>query len=446
MVHPRARLTEYAFDGLVGPTHHYAGLSSGNLASTEHAGEIGNPRAAALQGLAKMRLVRGLGAGQAVLPPHERPNLRFLRQLGFTGSDADVLSAVHKYEPGLLSAASSASAMWAANAASVTPSVDAEDQRTHFTPANLSSMLHRSLEAPTTTRILRTLFADSERFVVHDALPMHSGYSDEGAANHTRLVTSRTALHVFGWGRAPGVTLAPRKFPARQARAASEAVIRLHRLPAEGALLWQQSPTGIDAGAFHSDVLAVGSGSFLMLHEHAFVDGAAFVRELEARLGDELCVLVASEDELPLAEAVARYPFNSELVPLANGRLALLAPRESEEQPVTKAFLERVLAEPNAVEQVVYVDVNDSMRNGGGPACLRLRVQLSDDERAHVAGRVFFDAELDAALDAWVRRFYRDRLLQADLLDPKLLVEGRQALDELTTLLELGSIYDFQRG
>ena len=444
MEDPRAAL-EHAFDGLVGPTHHYAGLSLGNLASTQHAGRLGNPKAAALQGIAKMRTVHELGGGQAVLPPHERPYLPWLRRLGFGGSDVDVLEQAYRADPALLSTASSASAMWTANAATVAASSDVRDARLHFTPANLVSMLHRSLEAETTTRLLRTIFADEERFCVHDALPAHPEFSDEGAANHTRLVTSQGSLNVFAWGRAPGVALAPKRFPARQSRAASEAVIRLHQLPDERALTWQQDPEGIDAGAFHTDVLAVGSGRFLMLHERAFVNGEALVSELRSRLGEELSVVLAREAELPVADAVGCYPFNSALVPLANGDLIVLAPEESRLNRNAAAFLERVANEPNPVTKVVYVDVNDSMRNGGGPACLRLRVPLSAAERSAMRGHVLFDSSLDAKLSAWVSRHYRDRLAQRDLTDPAFLRETREALDALTQLLKLGSIYDFQR-
>lgn len=444
MEDPRAAL-EHAFDGLVGPTHHYAGLSLGNLASTQHAGRLGNPRAAALQGIAKMRRVHELGGGQAVLPPHERPYLPWLRRLGFGGSDAEVLEQAYRADPALLSTASSASAMWTANAATVAASSDARDARLHFTPANLVSMLHRSLEVDTTTRVLRTIFADEERFLVHDALPAHAEFSDEGAANHTRLVTSRGAVNLFAWGRAPDVALAPKRFPARQSRAASEALIRLHQLPDERALAWQQDPEGIDAGAFHTDVLAVGSGRFLMLHERAFVNPEALVTELRARLGDELSVVMAREAELPVADAVACYPFNSALVPLVHGELIVLAPEESRINRSAAAFLERVVNEPNPVTGVVYVDVNDSMRNGGGPACLRLRVPLTNAERGALRGRVLFDPSLDAQLSAWVSRHYRDRLAQRDLTDPAFLRETREALDALTQLLKLGSIYEFQR-
>jgi succinylarginine dihydrolase len=222
-------------------------------------------------------------------------------------------------------------------------------------------------------------------------------------------------------------------------------VLRLHRLSPERALLWQQSPAGIDAGAFHSDVLCVGSSDLFLLHQQAFVDCDGLLATLRARLGHELTLISASESELPLTDAVAGYPFNSELVPLPDGGLALIAPRESERSPRARAFLERVKAEAGSVRQLLYVDVNDSMRNGGGPACLRLRVQLSAEERASVAGRVFFDAELDRALVAWVERNYRDRLALDELHDPQLLDESRRALDELCTLLELGSLYEFQR-
>lgn len=438
-------MIEYAFDGLVGPTHHYAGLSHGNVASTSHAGEPGNPRAAALQGIAKMRTVAQLSNVQAVLPPHERPFLPLLRGLGFSGSDADVLERAYREAPSLLHAASSASAMWTANAATVAPSADSSDGRVHFTPANLVAMLHRSLEAPTTTRVLSRVFADPARFAVHAPLPAHPSLGDEGAANHTRLATSRGVLHLFGFGHAPDAPTLPKRFPARQARAASEAVARLNALPPELAVFWQQDPVGIDAGAFHTDVLAVGTRSLFLVHERAFVEPELLLGTLRARLGEELHVVLAREAELPLANAIQAYPFNSELIERPDGSLVVLAPRESELDDACRAFFERVAAELPVVSEVVYVDVNDSMRNGGGPACLRLRVPLTEAERDAVQANVFFDNALDRALTDWVQRHYRDRLVADDLRDPQLLTESRQALDELTVILGLGSIYEFQR-
>lgn len=437
----------YNFDGLVGPTHGYAGLSEGNLASTKHRGAPGNPRAAALQGLAKMRRVVELGGAQAVLPPQPRPAVGWLRRLGFAGTDADVLGRCLSEAPELLQAASSASAMWTANAATSAPSSDTADGRVHLTVANLATMMHRALEPATTERVLRRVFSDREHFEVHEALPAVPPFFDEGAANHTRLETAAGRLHLFAWGRPrPGSRAqSPTRFPARQGEAASRAVARLQQLAPKEVCFWQQAPRGIDAGAFHTDVLAVGEGRFLMTHAAAFVDPGALWDELRRRLGDELTLLVTDDDELPLADAVASYPFNSELVERDSGELVLLAPREAWESPRARAFLERVVDEAPPVVALESVDVNASMNNGGGPACLRLRVRLQEAEAARLGGRVTYTAELDAALRGWVEKHYRDRLVLEDLADPELLREVHTALDELTQLLDLGSVYDFQR-
>jgi succinylarginine dihydrolase len=442
----------YNFDGIVGPTHGYGGLSEGNLASIRHRGAAANPRAAALQGLAKMRRVTELGGAQCVLPPQPRPDPDWLRRLGFTGTDSQVLEKALSQAPELLTRASSASAMWTANAATVAPSCDTEDHRVHLTVANLGSMPHRALEAETTARVLQRIFADSERFVVHPPLPSTPLFFDEGAANHTRFVTQHGALHLFAWGRrglrrdaTSSLPDEPRKHPARQGEEASRAVARLHRLADGSALFWQQSPRGIDGGAFHTDVLAVGEGSFFMLHEAAFAEQAGLLAELRARLGRELIVCEAAEGELPLADAVQAYPFNSELVERADGSLVILAPSEAWQLPSSRRFLERVRSEENPVEAIDVIDVNASMNNGGGPACLRLRVPLEVLERSALGARVGYDEELHQALESWVLRHYRDRLTLDDLKAPELLDEVRRALDELTQLLELGSVYSFQR-
>jgi len=437
---------EYNFDGICGPTHNYGGLSPGNIASMSHGGAASNPRAAALQGLEKMRFVHDLGAGQAVLPPQPRPSLRTLRRLGFTGSDEEVIARAGRDAEHLLRLCSSASAMWAANAATVAPSVDAADHRLHLVVANLSSMFHRAIEAETTHALLGAIFADERCFAVHGPLPGAAHLSDEGAANHLRLVSRAGAAHVFAWGRrAWGSEDGPTRFPARQALEASQAVARRNRLAPERVVFAKQDPVGIDAGAFHTDVLAVGQGAFLMLHERAFAGEAALLAQLRSLLGDEFRTALATEGELPLADAVGAYPFNSQLLELPDGALAILAPEESRENPRARAFLERVVSEDNPVARVHYRDVNQSMRNGGGPACLRLRVALDDHEVRAVRANVFFTPELHARLVAWVARHYRDRLEAADLRDPSLAREVLAALDELTRILGLGSVYDFQR-
>jgi len=434
-------MREYNFDGLVGPTHHYAGLSQGNLASLRHGGEIGDPRSAALQGLEKAHFLARLGLGQALLPPPLRPDLRALRRLGFSGASRDVLPRALRVAPELLALTASSSSMWAANAATVAPSCDTADRRVHFTPANLSSLFHRSLEAETTTATLRAIFADAERFVVHDPLPAGALFADEGAANHSRLETAQGVAHVFGWGRAADPTAGPRVFPARQTREASVACARLHRLREDQLLFLQQAPEGIDAGAFHSDVLCVGNQGLLIMHELAFVGSPG--AELRARLGEQFELIVASNRELPVGDAVRAYPFNSQLVSLPGGGMAVIAPEESRASPSASAFLERVLNENNAVRAVHYVDVNGSMKNGGGPACLRLRVPLTDDEVRALSARVVLDDTLYVALRAWISKHYRDRVTPADLGDPDFFDENRRALSELSTLLDVAiDLYD----
>ncbi len=440
---------EHNFDGLVGPTHSYAGLSFGNVASQSHAGQIGNPRRAALQGLEKMRFVASLGAAQAVLPPHERPHLATLRKLGFRGSDEEMIAAAaaSEGEGQALRLCSSASAMWTANAATCTPSADSEDGNLHLVPANLTAMFHRALEAGTTARVLRAIFSDVARFTVHDALPGGAQFSDEGAANHTRLFAPGVpAVHLFAWGRqafgAGGD--APARFPARQTLEASRALARLGQAAPSRAVFAQQHPAGIDAGAFHTDVLAVGNAHVLLLHELAFAGHEALLAQLSSLLDGQLVAFLATERELPAAEAVRAYPFNSQLLSLPDGTMCIVAPAESRETPAARAYLERVAAAGGPVKMVHYLDLRDSMENGGGPACLRQRIVLTEEERASVRARVFFDEALDQDLTSWVTRHYRDRMSAADLRDPLLHREGMAALDELTRLLRLGAVYDFQ--
>ena len=438
---------EVNFDGIPGPTHNYAGLSPGNLAAEKHARMIANPREAALQGLAKIRALAARGIPQAVLPPHERPDVQALRQLGFTGRETDVIAQAARDAPQLLAACSSAAAMWTANAATVSPSADAADRRVHFTPANLIANLHRSLEAETTTRVLRAIFADDSKFIVHAPLPAASQFGDEGAANHTRFATDAAAgVEMFVYGRsAQSSAPAPQRYPARQTREASEAIARRHGLDPTRAVFVQQSPAAIDAGVFHNDVIAVGSGNVLFCHEHAFVDQPRVLEELR-RIVPEFKPIVVTDHELSVADAVATYIFNSQLIARGDGRFLLVAPAECTTHADARTLLDRLVAGDSPIAEVLTFDLRQSMQNGGGPACLRLRVALTPAERASVRANVFLDATLADALEAWIRRHYRDRLAPADLADPALLDESRRALDELSALLKLPGIYPFQRG
>lgn len=435
-------------DGLIGPTHSYAGLSPGNLASSLNAGEASNPRAAVLQGLDKMKRLADLGLPQFVLPPHERPDIPFLRTLGFTGSDAAVLEAAWKTAPSFAAAACSASPMWAANAATVTPSADAADGRVHFTPANLVTNLHRSLEHRQTKRALDALFPDPARFAVHDALPSVGHLADEGAANHVRLCADHgePGVNILVWGREAHEPWSG-AFPARQTREASEAVARRHG--AARAVFPRQSRAAIAGGTFHNDVVCVGALDTLFFHELAFEDTAgakADIRAAAAGLFEPIFVEVSSAD-LPLADAISSYLFNSMLVSLpGEDRLTLICPTETRDNPRSHAVAERLAASNGPIGRIEYVDVRQSMRNGGGPACLRLRVVLTEAEQAAANPAMRLTDALHARLSAWGAARYRDRLTPADLADPSLLDESRAALDELTGLLGLGGgFYPFQR-
>jgi len=443
---PEPPVREANLDGIVGPTHNYAGLSFGNVASQRHEGSVSHPREAALEGLAKMAFVAGLGVMQGYLPPHERPHVPTLRRLGFGGSDAAVVEAAGRADPLLLARVSSASAMWTANAATVAPSRDAADGRVHFTPANLRSMFHRSIEPETTARILAATFPDPERFVHHPALPATDLLGDEGAANHTRLeAADGRGVHLFVYGRSEREVDAPRRYPARQTLAASEAVARLHRLDPERVVFARQRADAIDAGVFHNDVIAVGGGRTLLCHELAFADRAATLDRLRS-LVPGLAIVELTTRELALEQAVRTYLFNSQLLDRGDGRQCLVLPGEARDDPQASATVARIVADPaNPIAEAHFIDVRESMRNGGGPACLRLRVPLSGPEAAAMNPGSRFSPERHAALEAWVRRHYREELRASELADPRLLVESRDALDELTRLLGLGAIYDFQR-
>ncbi len=437
------------FDGIPGPTHNYAGLARGNLAAERNARQIANPRDAALQGLAKMRALAARGFAQAVLPPHERPDVFALRALGFIGSDADIIRRAAIDAPQILAACSSAAAMWAANAATVSPSVDTPDGRVHFTPANLVSHFHRALEAPTTTRVLRAIFADAARFAVHDPLPAAPQVGDEGAANHVRLSAKADArgAEMFVYGRAAYDTSAPapRQFPARQTREASVAIARRHGLDPAHTVFAQQNPQAIDAGVFHNDVIAVGCGTVLFCHEHAYSNQERVLAELAAKVGPAFTPIVVAAAEVSVADAVATYLFNGQLLPRPDGRLLLVAPAECRSHQRVSAYMDRLLASGGPIAEVLTFDLRQSMRNGGGPACLRLSVPLTADERSAIGARVMLDDTLAAELDAWIRAHYRDRLAPEDLGDPALIDESRRALDELTRILRLPPIYAFQR-
>ncbi|MDD4862932.1 MAG: N-succinylarginine dihydrolase [Alishewanella agri] len=442
---------EANFDGLVGPTHNYAGLSVGNVASLNNAKNPSNPKQAAKQGLQKMKALHDLGMLQGVLAPQERPDLTALRRLGFSGTDTQVITQAATQAPQVYRAVCSASSMWTANAATVSPSADTADGKVHFTPANLTNKFHRSLEPETTGRILRAMFNDSRHFAHHQHLPDNDHFGDEGAANHTRLCSdyAKAGVELFVYGRHAfdSSKPAPSKYPARQTLEACQAVARLHGLSDTGTVYLQQNPAVIDQGVFHNDVIAVGNRNVLFYHQQAFLDTQQKLAEIRQKFGEAspLHFIEVKDQQVSVADAVNTYLFNTQLINLPSGEMVIIAPTECQEHAGVYRYLTELCQQDTPIRQVKYFDVKQSMRNGGGPACLRLRVVLTEQERQAVNPAVLMSDALFARLNSWVDKHYRDQLTEADLADPQLMIESRSALDELTQILQLGSVYSFQR-
>ena len=400
-------LTEINFDGIVGPSHNYAGLSFGNLASTRNAGEVSQPRAAALQGLDKMRANLALGLRQGIFLPHQRPHRAWLAELGTTIEKADAALAAN---------AMSASAMWAANAATVSPAPDSANGRCHLTVANLRTMPHRSHEWPATLSQVRVAFA-SNAFTVHGPVP--PAFGDEGAANHMRLAAAHgePGVELFVYGVTGGA------FPARQHIEASRAIARRHRLDPERTLFVEQSPEAIAAGAFHNDVVAVANEGVLFAHEKAFADKAAVVERCGTLVPGFEYVEVSDAD-VPLADAIRSYLFNAQLVTLPRGEMTLVVPGECRETPSVWGWLERHVAGNGPIRRVEVVDVRESMANGGGPACLRLRAVADPDS---VDPRFLVDeARLDRIAQI-VREYWPEQIHIDDLQAPALIHDVERA-------------------
>ena len=394
---------EINFDGIVGPSHNYAGLSLGNLAATSHAGESAHPREAALQGLAKMRGNMRIGLAQGFFLPLPRPNARWLEEV----------AADPTIEPALIAGAWSASAMWTANAATVSPAPDTADGRCHLTVANLVTMPHRSHEWPGTLAQLRVAFADSAHFAVHPPVP--PSFGDEGAANHMRLAPAHGAagLEIFVYGRPGG------RFPARQHEQASRIVARRHGLDPARTLFAEQSAEAIAAGAFHNDVVAVANEGVLFCHEQAFADPAALYASIRERCPWAQVVEVPAA-RVSLAEAVRSYLFNAQLLTPRSGDpgsasgagMTLVIPTEAWASEPVRAYLEELVAGNGPIRHVVPVDVRQSMANGGGPACLRLRVVA---DPATVDPRFLLSEAKADAMEQVIARHWPERIAPGDI-------------------------------
>ncbi len=446
------KASEYNFDGIVGPTHNYSGLSYGNVASITNKNLVSNPKAAALQGLEKMLFLSSLGIKQAVLPPHERPYFPIFRALGYNEDLKGVMEKLVKHHPALLTACYSAAAMWTANAATISPSSDTFDNKIHITPANLIYQFHRSIESHTTAQVLKKIFHDSSYFVHHDPLPPHLLFGDEGAANHMRLCShhAKKGIEIFIYGKrgfSDPNTL--QRYPARQTLEASQSIARLHQLDEKKTVFIQQNPDAINAGVFHNDVISVANENTLFFHEMAYIHTHGVISSLQelffSNNNSTMNLVEVKDSEVSLAEAVKTYLFNSQLITLPDQTMALIAPIECKNtQKVHQYLLSLVNSEKCPIKQVYYQDLKESMQNGGGPACLRLKVVMNAQEEASILPSVILNNDLYEKLKHLIKSRYRDRLSPSDLHDPELIEESRETLDQISRILHLGPIYAFQ--
>jgi len=435
---------EINFDGLIGPTHNYAGLSQGNLASQKHLNKTSNPKAAALQGLDKMRLIMDQGIPQGFFLPHERPYLKILRDLGFGGTDKEVINQAAKKNPALLKNVYSASSMWAANAATFSPSIDSYDQNIHITPANLNSMFHRTIEHEFTKTQLELMFGGVAK--VHDPIKNISWYGDEGAANHLRVSAQhlKPGFQIFVYGSSAFEI--HRGIIARQAEEISQAVSTQHQLDPERVLFLRQNKQAINSGSFHNDIVSLANEEVFIFHQEAFTDRIELERVLH-QLKDHVKgfhpIEILSKD-ISLDDLVSSYLLNSQLITVKNNEMMMLLPEEVQNHGNCMKWLEEIKSS-SPIKRFEFVDIHQSMMNGGGPACLRFKAVVNSDELDKINKKFLLSPEKLINLRALVSEHYRDRINPDDLLDIKFMEESYLFLDELTQLLGIGSIYSFQK-
>ena len=435
---------EVNFDGIIGPTHNYGGLSEGNIASISNSQNPANPKKAALQGLKKMKILRDAGLIQGVFLPHERPYLAKMREMGFTGSDKQIINKVASHSPHLLHNLYSASSMWSANAATVSPSVDTADQKIHITPANLNAMFHRSIESDFTYHQCLQIFKN-ESFKIHKPVPPISGYGDEGAANHLRVASNheQKGFEIFIFGTS--AFKAYNSSIMRQAKEISHTVALKHQLNTEHYFLLQQNQDAIQQGSFHNDIVSLSNENIFIAHEKAFEDRNALnqiIRILENNVSNFQFIEI-KENEIPLKDIIKSYLLNSQLVSTTDGEMLMVLPADVQNFDNCMQWIDK-LKQISPVKKFEFVDIKQSMMNGGGPACLRLKVLMNNKELEGLNKNFILDDNKIEQIKHLIQSFYRDRILPDDLKDPDLLDEFQMILDQYTQIFGLENFYSFQ--
>ena len=436
---------EFNFDGLIGPTHNYSGLSEGNIASFNNSKKTSSPLNAALQGLEKMKLLIDLGIPQGIFLPHERPNLNFLRSHGFLGSDTDIVASAAKNSNLLLNQSYSASSMWAANAATFSPSIDSQDSIAHITPANLFSMPHRRIEAEFTYQQLNIIFNRSH-FKIHKPINPSDLMGDEGAANHLRITNHHLdkGIQIFVYGRDSSQESS--NFVARQSKAASKYIANSHKLDMEQTFFLKQNMKAINSGSFHNDIVSLSTENVFIFHEEAFNDSKNEIQKIRSafKAEDECFFIEILKNDIPLDILVNSYLLNSQLVRNPSGDMTFIMPIEVKNYPECTEWLARI-KENSPIKDFKYIDIKQSMMNGGGPACLRFKIVVNENEFNNINPNFLLTPVLIKKLESLIKNSYRDTLEIRDLADPELINESYTILDNLTQIFKTGSIYNFQK-
>ncbi|MEG3597635.1 MAG: N-succinylarginine dihydrolase, partial [Pseudomonadota bacterium] len=302
--------------------------------------------------------------------------------------------------------------------------------RCHLTPANLGTLLHRGLDWRYTPAQLRIAFGDTRHFAIHDAVP--PSFGDEGAANHMRFCEGHDApgVEVFVYGRPGG------RFPARQHEQASRAVARLHGLDPARCVFIEQNPVAIESGAFHNDVVAVANETVLFTHEQAFADRKDAYEAIRA-VFPQLHVVEVPASAVSLEEAIRTYLFTAQLVTLPTGEMALIVPGECQESASVWAWCEHMLASNGPIRKVIPVDVRQSMANGGGPACLRLRVVA---DPATVDARFLLDEAKAQRIESVIAEMWPERIEPQEIGTDRLAVQVIEAREALLSALSLDEL------
>ena len=233
---------------------------------------------------------------------------------------------------------------------------------------------------------------------------------------------------------------------ARQAEEISQAVSTQHQLDPDRVLFLKQNEQAINSGSFHNDIVSLANEEVFIFHQEAFADRVELERVLH-HMKDHVKgfhpIEILSED-ISLDDLVSSYLLNSQLITVKNNEMMMLLPEEVQNHPNCMRWLDEIKSS-SPVKHIEFVDIRQSMMNGGGPACLRFKTVVNNDEFDKINKKFLLSPKKLMDLRALVSKHYRDQLNPEDLLDIKLMQESYTFLDELTQLLDLGAIYNFQK-